>query len=47
MDVDEGSSTVKGTSVVVVLRGRVDDGRRNSGEARTPVRLHEWRTIDE
>jgi hypothetical protein len=33
MDVDEGGcSTVKGTSVVVVLRGRVDDGRRNSGD---------------
>jgi hypothetical protein len=32
MDVDEGGcSTVKGTSVVVVLRGRVDNGRRNSG----------------
>ena len=26
-----GCSTVKGTSVVVVLRGRVDDRRRNSG----------------
>jgi hypothetical protein len=34
MDVDEGGcSTVQGTSVVVVLRGRVDDGRRNSGDA--------------
>jgi hypothetical protein len=28
-----GCSTVKGTSVVVVLRGRVDDGRRNTGDA--------------
>jgi hypothetical protein len=34
---------------VGVLRDRVDDGRRNSGDAfgwraRIPVRFHEWRT---
>jgi hypothetical protein len=42
MNVDEGVFDGQGTSVVVVLRGRVDDGRRNTGDAIGRQNVNGW-----